>query len=70
MTTERLPLTSFGFCWPELTAFRSWIEKRRTNAAVANLDDRLRRDIGLDPIGRDTVSPTVAAARISLMACR
>jgi hypothetical protein len=51
-------------------AFSFVRHQRDANAAVAHLDDRLRADVGLPPIGGLLLMRDEAAARIAMLALR
>lgn len=48
---RRLGLT--GFVRIALQTLSRWATRRRTRLALADLDDTLLRDIGIDPMTRD-----------------
>jgi hypothetical protein len=48
----------------------SSVRHRQSTTAVAHLDDRLRADVGLPPIGDRSPLPYEAAARIAMLAWR
>jgi hypothetical protein len=52
------------------SAISPFRHRQVTTTAVAHLDDRLRADVGLPPIGDRSPLPHEAAARIAMLACR
>ncbi len=56
---------------PSLTRpLLSWSIQRRAASAIAQLDDRLRVDVGLPPTGQRPLLPHEAAARATMLAWR
>ncbi len=60
------------FAWLQfaMTRLRAGHLQRQTRSQLDMLDDRLRRDIGLEPTGMQPTSAANAAARIAMMASR
>jgi uncharacterized protein YjiS (DUF1127 family) len=72
MTLDRTASTSpaLAWRWPRFAGLRAWFVRRQTRLQIDALDDRMRRDIGLEPTGLTPTSAANAAARIAMMASR
>lgn len=51
-------------------SFKSRSLRHRTTPTLVHLDDRLRVDVGLPPMGARPLMPHEASARISMLAWR
>ena len=64
-TPSRRTITASPF-----SVLRLWVRNRSARVAIDQLDEHMRRDIGLPTRGDRTVSPHEAAARLVLMNLR